>query len=145
MVYSKDLGQSPSMGLTPQRDSKETPAVMQFERLEAALFNISSAISAHEDLNKILEVIARESLNCLPANRSTIFLIDPQSGNLKPQFIDALDPLDERVGLFEEREVAQKAFELKKPFVVGGGGKSPDLSRGQKHERKIITTLILAD
>jgi len=140
MVYSKDLGQSPSMGST-QRDGKETPAIMQFERLRAAIFNISSAITAHEDLNKILEVIARESLNCLEANRSTIFLTDPQTGNLKPQCIQALDPLDERVGLFEEGEVAQKAFELKKPFVVGGRGKSPDLSEGQKHERQIISLM----
>ena len=140
MVYSKDLGQSPSMGST-QRDGKETPAIMQFERLRAAIFNISSAIIAHEDLNKILEVIARESLNCLEANRSTIFLTDPQTGNLKPQCIQALDPLDERVGLFEEGEVAQKAFELKKPFVVGGRGKSPDLSEGQKHERQIISLM----
>src|SRR3972149_673012 len=127
MVSSKDLGQSPRTGLT-HKDSKETSALMHIERLETALFNISSAITAHQDLNKTLEVIARESLNCLKATRSTIFLIDPKSGNLKPQFIHALDPLDERVGLFEEREVAQKALEPKKPFLVGGGGKAGGFS-----------------
>jgi len=140
MVSSKDLGQSPRTGLT-HKDSEETSALLHIERLETALFNISSAITAHQDLNKILEVIARESLNCLKANRSTIFLIDPKSGNLKPQFTQALDPLDERVGLFEEREVAQNAFEHKKPLLVGGRGKSSDFSQSQKHEQKIISLM----
>ena len=140
MVFSKDLGQSPKIGPT-HKDSNETPALLHIERLEAALFNISSAITAHQDLNKTLEVIARESLNCLKANRSTIFLIDPKSGNLKPQFTYALDPLDERVGLFEEREVAKKALEEKKPFLAGGRGKSSGLSKGQKHQRKIISLM----
>jgi transcriptional regulator with GAF, ATPase, and Fis domain len=144
MVSGKDLGQSPKVGLT-HKDNKETSALLHIERLETALFNISSAITAHQDLDKTLEVIVQESLNCLKANRSTIFLIDPKSGNLKPQFTQALDALDERVGLFEEREVAQKTFELKKPFLVGGRGKSSDLPKGQKHERKIITILTLAD
>ncbi len=49
--------------------------------------------------------------------------------------------MDERVGLFEEREVAQKTFELKKPFLVGGRGKPSDLSKGQKRERKIISLM----
>jgi uncharacterized protein (TIGR02266 family) len=92
-------------------------------------------------LNKTLEVIAREALHCLKANRSTIFLIDPKSGNLKPQFTHALDPLDERVGLFEEREVAQKALEEKKTLLVGGRGKSSDSSKSQKHQRKIISLM----
>jgi uncharacterized protein (TIGR02266 family) len=140
MVSGKDLGQSPKVGLT-HKDNKETSALLHIERLETALFNISSAITAHQDLNKTLEVIVQESLNCLKANRSTIFLIDPKSGNLKPQFTQALDALDERVGLFEEREVAQKTFELKKPFLVGGRGKSSDLPKGQKHERKIISLM----
>jgi len=140
MVSGKDLGQSPRTGLT-HKDSEETSALVHIERLETALFNISSAITAHQDLNKTLEVIARESLNCLKANRSTIFLIDPKSGNLKPQFTHALDPLDERVGLFEEREVVQKVLEHKKPFLVGGRGKSSDFSQSQKHERKIISLM----
>ena len=115
---------------------------MQYiERLETALFNISSAITAHQDLNKTLEVIVHESLNCLKASRSSIFLIDPKNGNLKPQFTQALDPVDERVGLFEEREVAQKTFELKKPFLVGGRGKFSESSKGQKQERKIISLM----
>ena len=140
MVSGKDLGHSPRVGLI-HKDNKETSALLHIERLETALLNISSAITAHQDLNKTLEVIAQESLKCLKANRSTIFLIDPKSGNLKPQFTHALDPLDERVGLFEEREVAQQAFELKKPFLVGGRGKSSDLSKAQKHEGKIISLM----
>ena len=140
MVLSKDLGQAPKVGLA-HKESNETPALPHIERLETAIFNISSAITAHQDLNKTLEDIAREALHCLKANRSTIFLIDPKSGNLKPQFTHALDPLDERVGFFEEREVAQKALEEKKPFLVGGRGKSSDSSKGQKHQRKIISLM----
>jgi uncharacterized protein (TIGR02266 family) len=109
--------------------------------METAFLHISSAISAHQDLNRTLEVIARESLNCLRANRSTIFLIDPKSGNLKPRFTHALDPLDERVGLFEESELAQKALQHKKPFLVGGRGKVANLSKGQEHERKVISLM----
>ena len=64
MVSSKDLSQSPRVVLT-HRENKETSVTLHIERLETALFNISSAIAAHQDLNKTLEVIAQESLNCL--------------------------------------------------------------------------------
>ena len=140
MGSTKDLGQSPRVGLTP-KDRKETSVLVHIERMETAFLHISSAISAHQDLNRTLEVIARESLNCLRANRSTIFLIDPKSGNLKPRFTHALDPLDERVGLFEESELAQKALQHKKPFLVGGRGKVANLSKGQEHERKVISLM----
>ena len=140
MVLSKDLGQPPKDGLI-HKDTQETPALLHIERLETAIFNISSAITAHQDLNKTLEVISREALRCMKANRSTIFLVDPKSGNLKPQITHALDPLDERVGLFEEREVAQKTLEEKKPFLVGGRGKSSESSKGQKQQRKIISLM----
>ena len=70
-------------------------ALIYIERLETAFFQITSAISAHGDLNKILEVIIQESLKCLKAHRSTVFLMDEKGGALKTQFTYVSDPLYE--------------------------------------------------
>jgi Tfp pilus assembly protein PilZ len=98
-----------------------------------AFFQISSGINVHKDLPSILELIARECLNCLKANRSTIFLLDRKDGILKTQFTVVLDLQDEQVGLSEEEEMARKALKqkrsilLQKPKYKGGERKITSL------------------
>jgi len=52
--------------------------------------------------------IEREALNCLMANRSTLFVYDPTSEVLKAQFKHALEPRNQRVGMVEEKERGKK-------------------------------------
>jgi Tfp pilus assembly protein PilZ/uncharacterized protein YeeX (DUF496 family) len=83
-----------------------------------AFLRISSGINAHKDLPLILELIARECLNCLKANRSTIFLLDQKDGILKTQSTISLDLQDEQVNLSEEEEIARKALKQKGPLLL---------------------------
>ncbi len=140
MVTSKPLEHSPKVGII-QKDIKETKPSINIECLETVFFQISSVINSHKDLNTILEIITRAASDCLKANRSTIFLIDPKSGILTTQFTHAPDSVDERVGLFEEREVAERILKQNKPLLVEGGGKSADSSKQQKQERKSISLM----
>jgi uncharacterized protein (TIGR02266 family) len=119
MVSNNPSEQPPKAGII-HKDIKETSALTHIECLETAFFRISFAISAHKGLNTILEVIGRESLNCLKASRSTIFFMDPKTGILTRQFTHALNPQDEPIGLFEEMEVAQKVLQENRPFLAGG-------------------------
>ena len=106
-----------------------------------AFFQISSVISAHKDLKIILEVIGRQSLNCLKANRSTIFLLDEKSGVLKTQFTYVSDPLNERVSLNEERGVAQKTLKQNNPFLLGGPKDFSEFFKYKERERKITSLM----
>jgi hypothetical protein len=80
MVFRKFFGQSPRNGIIHE-DVKDPTALMHNERLEKGVFKISSLISAYRDLDTILEAIARESLECLKAHRTTIFLITSMKAN----------------------------------------------------------------
>jgi GAF domain-containing protein len=106
-----------------------------------AFFQISSVISAQKELNTILEVIARESLNCLKANRSTIFLLDQKSGILKIQLTVALNPPDEQVDLLEEKEVAGKALKQKKPLFLREPKEFSDFFKNEERERKVTSLM----
>ena len=106
-----------------------------------ALSQISSAIHAHKELNAILEMIGRESLNCLKAHRSSVFLLEEKSGILKTQFTFASDATHEQVGLFEEKEMARKAMRQKRPFLLREPGDFSDFLKYQERDRK-ITSLI---
>jgi Tfp pilus assembly protein PilZ len=108
-MFRKLLGQSP-------KDIAEAKILRDIEH--TAFFQISSAFTSHKDLKTILEVITRESLNCLKANRSTIFLLDQTQGTLKTQATVSLDPQDEKVGLSEEEETARKALNQKTPILL---------------------------
>jgi uncharacterized protein (TIGR02266 family) len=140
MVFGKLSGQSPKTGLI-HKDIKESKALIHIERLETAFFQISSVISAPKDLNTILEVIVRESLNCLVANRSTIFLMDEKSGGLKIQWTYASDSLYKQVGLHEEREVAQKTFKQNKPFLLGALRDFSEFFKYEEREQKITSLM----
>jgi GAF domain-containing protein/Tfp pilus assembly protein PilZ len=113
------------------------------ERLETALFQISAAIHGHKDLAKILELIVRESLDYLKAHRSTIFLIDGQSGILKSQCTYAMDPADEQVSLLEEKEVARKALRQMSPLLLREPKDFSDFFRYEKRSRKVSSILCI--
>jgi uncharacterized protein (TIGR02266 family) len=113
------------------------------ERLETALFQISSAIHAHKDLPKILELIVRESLDYLNAHRSTIFLIERKSGILKKQCSCVIDPADEQVSLFEEKEVARKALRQMSPLLLREAKDFSDFFRYEQRARKISSILCI--
>ena len=115
MVLGKLLAQSSKMGSTLKGFTGSTAHI---ERLEAAFFQISSVFNFHKDLNIILEVIVRESLNCLGANRSSIFSKDPKSETLNVQFTHTLDPRYQKIGLVEEKEVAKKTLKQGKPLLL---------------------------
>jgi len=140
MVFSKLSGQSPKVGII-HKEIREPKALTHIERLETAFFQITSAINAPKDLNTILEVIVRESHNCLRTSRSTIFLMDEKSEILKIQCSYASDPLQKQESLHEEKEVAQKTLKQNKPFFFGGRGNFPDVLKSQEKERKITSLM----
>ncbi len=139
LIFKKLEGQFPK-GRTIEGDVGMR-GLMDHDRLETAFFRISSAISAHDDLPTTLEFIARESLICLKAQRSTIFLMERKNGILNPQFTFAANPLYEGVNLPEEKEVARKASGLMRPFLLQEPKDFSDFlkyeGRGQK-----ITSLV---
>ena len=106
-----------------------------------ALFQISSGVANHRDLTSILETIARESLSCLKAHRSTVFLAEEKSGILKTQFTYVSDPMNEQVGLFEEKEVARRTLRQRKPFLLREPADFLEFFKYEERDRK-ITSLI---
>jgi uncharacterized protein (TIGR02266 family) len=107
------------------------------------LFQIASATADRKELPEILEIIARESLNCLKAHRSTIFALDEKSGILKPQFAFTSDPLNEQVGLFEEKEVARKCLRQRKGFLLREPADFTEYLKYLERERKITSLLCI--
>src|SRR4030042_424580 len=114
VIFRKIWGQTPKKEGT-ERDSQETK---ELKPEATALFEISSAIKSQKELIAILNLIAQHSLPCLKANRATVFLMDEKSGVLKTLGMYAVSRLDEQVGFFEEREVAHKTINHKKPFYL---------------------------
>ncbi|HYB19787.1 MAG TPA: GAF domain-containing protein [Thermodesulfobacteriota bacterium] len=115
----------------------------EFGKMEKvmALFQISTGVANHKDLTAILETIARESLGCLKAHRSTLFLAEEKSGILKTQFTFSSDPLNEQVGLFEEKEVARRAFRQRKPFLLREPADFSEFFKYEGRDRKITSII----
>jgi len=126
-------------GVLKSLDQKE--ALSHIERLESAFFQISSLFSSQKDLNTILEQVVRESLTCLRANRSTIFLYDPTSEVLNAQFTHALDSRYQRVGLVEEKEAAKKTLRRGKPLLLAGPESFSDFFKYEDRENKITSLM----
>ena len=118
-----------------------TGAMEHIERLETGFFQIGSAFSSHREASAILEVITRESLHCLRANRSTIFLMDPKNENLQAQFTHAISPRYQQVGIVEERETAKKALKQKTPFLLEGPEDFSDFFKYEERENKITSLM----
>jgi uncharacterized protein (TIGR02266 family) len=140
MAFGKFSGESPKKGIV-HKEVKGTKALSHIECLENAFFQISSVINAHKDLQAIFEVIVQESLYCLKAHRSAIFLLDEKNGILKIQCTHVSDPSYEQIGLNEEREVAQKTLKNNKPFLLGGQGNFSDFFKYQKQGRKVTSLM----
>jgi len=122
----------------------------QLERMAGSLeevmafFQISSVIKAKKDLPTILETIARESLSCLKADRSTVFLVDSESGILKTQFTYAPNPLDEPVSQLEEKEVARKVLHQSRSLLLREPEDFVDFFKYDEGGRKITSLLSIS-
>ena len=108
-----------------------------------ALAQIGSAIIQHKDFMSVLEMIGRESMNCLKAHRSTVYLMEEKSGILKTQFTFTSDPQHEQVGLFEEKEMARKTLRSKKPFLLRELADFSDFLNYKERDRKITSLISL--
>jgi len=108
-----------------------------------ALAEIGSAILHHKDFMSILEMIGRESLNCLKAHRSTVYLMEEKSGILRTQFTFTSEPQHEQVGLFEEKEMARKTLRSKKPFLLREPADFSDFLKYGERDRKITSLMSL--
>ena len=131
-MFRELLRQSP-------KDIAEAKILRDIEH--TAFFQISSAFRARKDLKTILEVIARESLNCLKANRSTIFLLHEKSGVLKIQCTFASDSHHKQVDLHEEGEIAQKTLRQDKPFLLRRPKDFSEFFKYTERERKITSLM----
>lgn len=124
------------------RKTKMERAMGNMEEMKA-LFQIASAITNRKGLPEILEIIARESLNCLKAHRSTVFALDEKSGILKPQFSFTSDALSEQVGLFEEKEMARMSLRQRKAFLLREPADFSEYLKYPERDRKITSLLCI--
>jgi uncharacterized protein (TIGR02266 family) len=85
--------------------------------------------------------VVRESLTCLWANRSTLFLQDPNSDVLKAQFTHVLDPRYQQVGVAEEKEIAKKSLRQGKPLLLAGAESFSDFFKYEERENKITSLM----
>ena len=119
----------------------ETKDLVHVERLGKAFSQISSAINTHKDLKTILEAAAREVLNCLKAQRSTIFFRNEKGNGLNPHLTSASDPTYEQVCVNEEKEIALKALQQNKPFVLRRPEDFSDFSKTKRTEPRITSLM----
>lgn len=118
---------------------EEEIAPNDLERFERAFFQISSLIRAHRGLPRILTVVARESLKFLKARRSTIFLLDKESGTLQTQYIYAPDLADKEVNQSQEKEIASQALKQGRPLCLRGPEDFSDFVKYEDGQRKITS------
>ena len=107
----------------------------------AAIYQISSAIHAKQSLDTILDSIVRESLRCLNADRCTFYGMDDPGGFLKRKISHVSNPLDERVDLSDEKEVARKAILQNRPFLLGQPEDFANFFNYSARERRIISLM----
>jgi len=108
-----------------------------------SFWQISSGLVEHRELAWILNLIVQESLNCLKAHRSTIFLTEGKSGILKTQSTHVSDPREEQVGMFEEKEVARKVIKQKRPFLLRESKDFSEFFKYEERERKITSLMAI--
>jgi len=119
----------------------ETKDPIHIERVGKALSQISSGINTHKDLNTIFEIVTREVLNCLKAQRSTIFFRNEKGDGLNSHVTCASDPTYEQACVNEEKEVAQKALLQNKPFVLRKPEEVSEISKAKRAEQKITSLM----
>jgi Tfp pilus assembly protein PilZ/polyhydroxyalkanoate synthesis regulator phasin len=106
-----------------------------------AFFHISAAIKNQKDLASIFAIIGREVLHCLYAHRSGIFLTNGSSAVLKPQFTYAPDPMDGKVGILEEKEIAKRCVHQKRPFLLREPKDFEEFFKYEERDRKITSIM----
>jgi len=121
-----------------ENESKDS---IHIERLGKALSQISSGINTHKDLKTILETVTREVLNCLKAQRSTVFFRNEEGDGLKCHLFCTSDRTYEQVCVNEEKEVAQKALQQNKPFVLRKPEDFSEFSKAKRGGQKITSLM----
>lgn len=125
-----------------KRDNEiEGKDLIHIESVGKAFSQISSAINARKDVKTILDVISREVLNCLKAQRSTIYFRNEKSGELNPQFIHASDRAYEQIHVEEEKIIAQKAVQQNKPLIMRKPEDFSQFSKTKQKEGKITSLM----
>jgi len=119
----------------------ETKDLIHVERLGKAFYKLISEINTHKDLKTILDAVTREVLNCLKAQRSTIFFRNEKGDGLNSHLTYAADRTYEQVCVNEEKEVAQKALQQNKPFVLRKPEDFSEFSKAKRTEQKITSLM----
>ena len=107
----------------------------------AAFYEISSQILSKQDLEIILTSIVKESLNSLKADRATIYLLNKETKIIKAQISYAPNPLQEKINLLEEHEMAKKAIFHDRPFLLSKPEDFQGFFNYERREDKITSLL----
>lgn len=110
---------------------------------DAAFFQLSSMILAKKSIETIVDFIVRESLNCLNAHRVSFFLLDQQSGNIRPSVSNTCNPAYAAIGMFEEKEVVANALKEGTPILLKTPKDFTVLFKYLKGERKITSLMVI--
>jgi uncharacterized protein (TIGR02266 family) len=100
-----------------QKDIVDKNALILIEQLIKTHFQITSAISGQENLNKILELIVRKAPACLKAHRCTLFLVSEKNEEPLTQISFTPDEYAEKP-LPEEMALIQKLAQKDHPFLM---------------------------
>ena len=136
MVWGKIIGRA-----TKREDGLEEKPIRDFERLESAFLQMTILVKEKKDFNFLLEHMARESLSCLLAHRSSIFTVDASNGVLNAQYSFAENPRYEQVGILEEKEVARRAVKQNKTYFLREPKDFSDFFKFGERDRKIASLI----
>jgi Tfp pilus assembly protein PilZ len=138
MIFKKLFGKSQrEQGLNRKGSSIKTGKDIE----HTAFLQVSSAIKSQKDISAIFEMIGRESARCLKAHRSIVFLADGPKAVLKNQFSYSPDPIDEKLGSLEEKEIARRAIIEKRPILLNEPKDFSEFFKYDERERKITSLL----
>ena len=136
MVWGKIIGQ------TAKRESgSDGKGIRDFDRLETAFLKMTTLVREKKDLPLLLEHVARESLYCLMAHRSSIFVADDNKGVLSPSYSFAANPQYEQVGLLEEKEVVRRTIKQNKKFLLREQKDFSEFFKYGDRDRKITSLM----
>jgi len=138
MVWGKIIGQA-----AKKESSSEGRTIRDFDRLETAFVEMTKLVKENKDLSLVLEHVARESLHCLLAHRSTIFAIDGGNGVLSSPFSITANPQFEAVGLLEEKEIARRAIRQNKIFLLREPKDFSEFFKYGERDRKITSLMAI--
>jgi len=136
MVWGRIIGQT-----TKKENGPDGKPIRDWDRLETAVLKTTALVKAKKELPLLLEHVARESLHCLMAHRSSIFAIDDNNGVLTSLYSFAATPQYEQVGLLEEKEVARRRLKQNKAFLLRDQKEFSEFFKYGERDRK-ITSLI---